>query len=45
MILLLTAYNVVIRAVAPTRMDEESPADADAVPDAVQEEQPSVTVA
>jgi exopolysaccharide biosynthesis polyprenyl glycosylphosphotransferase len=45
MILLLTAYNVVIRAVAPTRMDEESSADADAVPDAVQEERPSVTVA
>ena len=45
MILLLTAYNVVIRAVTPTHMDEESPASTDAEPDAVHEERPSVTVA
>jgi lipopolysaccharide/colanic/teichoic acid biosynthesis glycosyltransferase len=45
MILLLTAYNVVIRAVTPTRTDEERPASTDAEPGAVQEERPSVTVA
>ena len=45
MILLLTAYNVVIRAVAPNRMHEESPASTDAEPRVAQEERPSVTVA
>jgi exopolysaccharide biosynthesis polyprenyl glycosylphosphotransferase len=45
MILLLTAYNVVIRTVAPSRMTEESPASADVRSEAAPEERPAVTVA
>jgi exopolysaccharide biosynthesis polyprenyl glycosylphosphotransferase len=45
MILLLTAYNVVIRAVAPSHLTEESPASTDAEPGTAEEERPAVTVA